>query len=386
MNTIMKPYILFSILFLTSCLQDNLSVSPYFLRTDQNEVILKFRAKKSGGVIARVSKDGMKSIEHQKEFGKKKVVEINLGKQLCNEEMIVVLSSSDYPTFEGIEKKIPAYPCKDEITFGIISDTQTNKKRHRAIGEQLKTYSNLSFNLHLGDVVDYAVHQYQWKKYFDQAGPTYLEKTPIVAAIGNHSYYNIFAKWVGKGPVAKKFGEYLRWEGSPEIGYISLVFPQFEMIAFNSILEKLTEDEVKKQWSWLEGRLKSALEENRPVILGMHYSPFTSSNASFIDKDSTTIREVMVPLLEKYKVKLVLTGHTHLYERLYKNGVHYIVAGPAGGRKAKVDRKDEFQVLVKPGVDTFGTVSVNEKRILVKTMNKKNEVIDSLRIDLKWRK
>jgi len=382
-----KLLFLISLIFLTSCLEEIFSVSPYFLRTDQNEIVLKFRSKKSGDVIVKVfKKKGENNFfplnEFKKDLLKKKVIEINLGKQLCDEEMKVTLSSSALPSLLALERSIPTYPCKKEITFGIISDTQTNKNRHRAIGEQLKTYQDLSFNLHLGDVVDYAFHQYQWKKFFDQAGPTYLEKTPILSAIGNHAFYNIFAKWVGKGPVPDKYKDYMRWDGSPEIGYISLVFPQFEMIAINSILEKLSDEQIKAQWAWLEKKLLVARALKRPIIIGMHYSPYTSSSSSFDSEAAETLRREMVPLLEKYGVKLVLTGHTHLFERLFKNGVHYIVAGPAGGRKERPDRKDEYQILVKPGVDTFGIVSINDERILVKTLNEKNEVIDSLRIDL----
>ncbi len=250
------------------------------MRTDKNEIILKFRAKKAGAILVKVSKNnGEKLYDLKKEFDKKEVVEINLGQQLCDEEMIVLLSSADFPTIEGIEKTIPRYPCEEELIRGIINNTQSNKKRHRNIGEQLKPY-------------------------------------------------NLFAKWVGKRPVADKFGKYMRWDGSPEIGYINLVFPQFEMIIINSILEKLTGEEIKKQWEWLEERLIEADKAKRPVIVAMHYSPYHSTHpAESFAKIEAILRSKMVPLLEKYKVKLALTGHTHLYERLYKNGVHYIGAG-----------------------------------------------------------
>lgn len=382
-----KSLLLISVVFLSSCLKDVFSVHPYFLRTDKNQIVLKFRPKKSGSIVVKVfKKKGQKNFlpinELKKDFSKKIVTEVNVGKQDCGEELKILLYSSDFPSLEGIERSFPSYPCNDEITFGIISDTQTNKKRHRAIGEKLKTYENLSFNLHLGDVVDYAVHQYQWKKFFDQAGPTYLGKTPIISVVGNHAFYNIFAKWVGKGPVPDQFREYMRWDGSPKIGYISLVYPQFEMITINSILEKLTKEEIKSQWIWLEEKLILAQQYNRPVIVGMHYSPYCSNVGGFNGKDEKILRKEMIPLLEKYKVKLVLTGHTHTYERLFKNGVHYIIQGPAGGRKGKPDRKDDYTVLIKPGIDTFGIVSVNKERILVKTLNNKNETIDSLRIGL----
>ena len=38
-----------------------------------------------------------------------------------------------------------------------------------------------------------------------------------------------------------------------------------------------------------------------------------------------------MPLFEGLGVQLVLSGHTHLYERSVKDGVNYLVGGPAGG-------------------------------------------------------
>ena len=45
----------------------------------------------------------------------------------------------------------------------------------------------------------------------------------------------------------------------------------------------------------------------------------------------TPLRADYVPLFERYGVALVLTGHTHVYERSEHNGIHYVVGGPAGG-------------------------------------------------------
>jgi hypothetical protein len=39
------------------------------------------------------------------------------------------------------------------------------------------------------------------------------------------------------------------------------------------------------------------------------------------------VAENWVPKFEQSNVALVVRGHAHLYERLFKNGVHYLVAG-----------------------------------------------------------
>ena len=46
---------------------------------------------------------------------------------------------------------------------------------------------------------------------------------------------------------------------------------------------------------------------------------------------SPVMRSRLVTLLERYHVDLVLSGHQHNYQRGFKNGVHYITCGGAGG-------------------------------------------------------
>ena len=68
-------------------------------------------------------------------------------------------------------------------------------------------------------------------------------------------------------------------------------------------------------------------------------------------------------ILEKYKVPLVLSGHTHMYERSYKNGVHYIVAGPAGGRPASLIVKNRYMKFLDKDSLTFTKIKYAFSRL-----------------------
>lgn len=75
---------------------------------------------------------------------------------------------------------------------------------------------------------------------------------------------------------------------------------------------------------WLEDDLKDAQKRDpRYTFLFVHTPPYCEL---WIDGEDF-LRENMVPLLEKYGVDAVFSGHTHEYERGYKEHVHYVITG-----------------------------------------------------------
>ena len=75
---------------------------------------------------------------------------------------------------------------------------------------------------------------------------------------------------------------------------------------------------------WLEDDLKSkANKKARYTFLFIHVPPYCEL---WIDGD-VDLRRKLVPLLEEYGVDAVFSGHTHEYERGYKEHVHYVITG-----------------------------------------------------------
>jgi acid phosphatase type 7 len=76
---------------------------------------------------------------------------------------------------------------------------------------------------------------------------------------------------------------------------------------------------------WLEKDLKA--NKQKWTIVYWHHPPYTmASRNSDIEVDLKTIREGVVPLLDKYKVDMVLNGHSHVYERSQMMKGHYGLA------------------------------------------------------------
>jgi len=359
------------------------TISPYTVRADNGDIYLKFQTKKTAkvNIVAyRDNDENNTSLNEEKLAHRKKVMSFRLGKQNCDDTLGYKISFlSRRKSIQVIDRQLPKFECKieDKFTFGFISDTQQGTKKHQKvtniIEKRLKEIK-VNFLLHTGDVVHKGADNKEWLTYFGVA-QRYLKGLPIVAAVGNHAYQ-------GKkenGIVPDLFKKYMRWKGSEKVGYQTALFPHFQLVIINSNFDKIGEH-VEQQKKWLEDTLREAQREGRPVIVGMHHPPFASSMMT-ITKEMVTLRKQYVPLFEKYGVKLVLNGHTHMYERSFQNGVHYVIAGPAGGTRAMPLGTNPNRVFAKFLAMTFSTITVTKGRIALRSWDHHDKNIDNLEIN-----
>lgn len=346
-------------------------VNPYLVLSDKKDLILKFELKNKSHLKLEMDS----KIIRDQVFEAKVVQEINLGEQACGKKISFSLNDKQID--------LANTACDEEVTFGFLGDTQKRPERHNLMAFQVERIieSNpLSFVINLGDLVEKGMIFSEWDDFFKAANP-YLKNTPMVAALGNHEFEKKLGRYkpTKDEPLPKFFKDYFRWEGSPELGYYSIQFEFFTLVVFNSNLTVYTKEELDKQWAWVEETLKKNFLENRRVILGMHHAPFTSDEF-YSSKEAVILREKLVPLVEKYKVKVVLSGHCHLYERSYVNGVHYIITGPSGGTFRNLVRENPYVEKVLPEKMTFGLVRVNSQEISIKIFDQENNILDELKI------
>ncbi|MBG07769.1 MAG: hypothetical protein CME68_03365 [Halobacteriovoraceae bacterium] len=368
--------------------KDLFKIWPYTLRTDKGEVLLKFRLNKNKKLVLKIKREtqeGEDLKERILKVSKKKVYTFKLGTQKCGESLEYKLVSHDDPEVILESHYLKAFSCGDGRTsfkFLMMSDTQENNERHQKLGEMISKKmkkQKISFVLNTGDVVQNGGKDDDWVSFF-KAGKSYLSKYPIVAALGNHAFYRERGK---KTSMPNNFSRYLRWLESPKLGYFSLEFPNFALVIFNSNFAKLKKEQEKNQWKWFEERLKHYKEKELPTFVAMHYPPFSSS-AFNLSSSARTLRKMMLPLIEKYGVKIVFSGHTHIYERSFKDNIHYIIGGPSGGKFIRSTySKNEFKKFMLPNTPTFTLVSVKKDYVSLKTYNAEGKLIDALRVDLK---
>ena len=71
-----------------------------------------------------------------------------------------------------------------------------------------------------------------------------------------------------------------------------------------------------------------------------------------------------------------------MFERYFKDGVNYLVAGPAGGRVNRATLKNEYQQVFDAKSLTFTKIKYSNKTFKLETYNQDNILIDQLFINL----
>ncbi len=109
-----------------------------------------------------------------------------------------------------------------------------------------------------------------------------------------------------------------------------------------------------EQIKWFEDELKNSGEDWK--IAYFHHPLYSSGGRHGSD---TALRDVLEPLLVKYNVSVVFTGHDHFYERVKpQKGIAHFVIGSAG--KLAAGDLDKNSTITARGFDTDYAFLVGE--------------------------
>jgi 3',5'-cyclic AMP phosphodiesterase CpdA len=134
-----------------------------------------------------------------------------------------------------------------------------------------------------------------------------------------------------------------------------------------------------QQMAWLENALKSAGESWK--ICYFHH-PLYSDGATH--GSDVNLRVVLEPLFVKYGVKVVFSGHDHIYERITpQKGIQYFVSGAAGQvRKGDLRRSP----MTASGFDEDGSfmlVEILGNDLWFEAASRTGQVVDSGSVHLR---
>lgn len=233
--------------------------------------------------------------------------------------------------------------------------------------------------LHLGDIV-YRSHEYNndiffnWNlKYFRPFAPL-LAQMPHYATPGNHD----------QEPSARLDGEYAYYTIYPPLDddetrrdWFSVDVNGIQFISLNSQLFYISREERDRQNAWLDAQLARPDVQYRVVLT--HIPPYNSGDVH--QWDGQPLVEQWVPRFQEAGVKLVLSGHAHLYERLHREGIHYIVAGNGShslyGRGERLRGSEVFHS--RTG---FALLDLYEDRVDVTALSVEGDVMDQAELPL----
>ena len=180
----------------------------------------------------------------------------------------------------------------NDINFIAAGDWNCNKETEKTINKMTKLEPE--FILGLGDYTFENISPQCW---FDISEPI-NDKMKI--AIGNHdldsqtSYHQLLDHYNLQEP------------------YYSFNFHNIHFLAISS---EHPFEEASKQYEFIKNDLEESLQDPSILwrIVFMHKPMYTS--ATFDEEDSKELRDTFHELFERYKIDLVLSGHTQYYQR-----------------------------------------------------------------------
>lgn len=193
----------------------------------------------------------------------------------------------------------------EPFRFLYFGDAQNDVKSlwSRVLRQAYLTAPDARFLIHAGDLINRANRDGEWGEWFGAAG-WMNGMIPVVPTPGNHEYE------AGSDQV-RRLSRHWRPQftlpqngprGLEETAY-SLDYQGVRIVSLNS------NEKQAEQVEWLEERLRD--NPNRWTVLTFHHPLFSTARG----RDNRRLRELWLPIIERYRVDLVLQGHDHTYGR-----------------------------------------------------------------------
>jgi hypothetical protein len=272
---------------------------------------------------------------------------------------------------------------EEKFSFIYFGDPQIGLKSEwpRVIRKAYQQLPDCRFMLYAGDLINRAERDVEWDEWF-KAGSYLYAMVPQIMTPGNHDYngLSLDSHW------NKQFTLPSNGPAGLDGTCYFIDYPNLRLISFDSAAGSELRDEkgilLQAQKSWLDSVLQT--NTKKWVIVTTHL-PFYSTKES---RDNPQLRRNFQPLLEKYKVDLVLTGHDHSYGRGrasdnpdIKPTVVYVVS--VGGPKQYPSGNKKWMEKNGSNMELFQTISIDGKSLSFKSYTADGSLFDEFRIDRK---
>lgn len=239
----------------------------------------------------------------------------------------------------------------EPFRFLVYSDTQENHDRHKLVADRMASEKDVAFAIHLGDLVQ-DPSPLQWK-YFFTSSAAVLCNMCFYPVIGNHerdsqSYYDLFELPKGGGRDGDQWWSF--WWGD-----VLLVGLDSDL----STLSYRNFSVFDEETAWL----KTVLAQDARFKFIFFHHPIYSSN---IDEKQNLLAILWEPIFLDHHVTAVFSGHIHLYEHIWRNGIHYFVAGGGGGTFSRLrEPRVEGSIFAATHILHYLRVDVEHDRVRV---------------------
>ncbi|HTM52316.1 MAG TPA: metallophosphoesterase [Bryobacteraceae bacterium] len=244
----------------------------------------------------------------------------------------------------------------DSIRFAVIGDSGTGEKAQYDVArtmEECRRVFPFTFVLMLGDNIYGSDTAADFKAKFEAPYKPLLDAgVKFYASLGNHDNPNQrFYKPFNMG----------------ERRYYNFKFGNAEFFALDSTYMD------PAQLDWIRQQLRDSKADWK--ICYFHHPLYTEAKFHGPDKD---LRARLEPIFRQYGVRVVLSGHEHVYERIKpQNGIDYFVLGSSGQLRYKNLRK--HSTATAKGFDTeqtFMIIQIAADELDFQTLSKTGVTVD----------
>ena len=211
----------------------------------------------------------------------------------------------------------PAPNARRPFRFLAWGDSGTgNSSQFDVAARMEEVFPQAAFALGLGDLVYPNGEAENYDPRFFTPYQKLFRTTAIWPTMGNHDaatangapYYDAFHLPTDSGAPGSPSGTELYYSFDHGMAHFVCVDSQISNHAVGSAM-----------YRWLEDDLEHAnAEGKRWLVVFMHHPPYSKgTHDSDAEPYLVALREALVPLFEAQGVDLVLTGHSHVYERSY---------------------------------------------------------------------
>ncbi|NIT52384.1 MAG: hypothetical protein GWO41_06500, partial [candidate division Zixibacteria bacterium] len=209
-------------------------------------------------------------------------------------------------------------------------DSGTGNKNAKRVRDAYKNYTGLrktDLILLLGDNAYSNGTDEEYQKKFFEIYPDLIRNSPVWPCLGNHDSASSDSS-TQTGPYFDMFTIPVKGEaGGVPTGteaYYSFDYANVHFICLDSF--DTDRSSGGAMMTWLKADLKATSQEW--IIAFWHHPPYTrTGHNSDHSQWSIEMRQNALPLLEQFGADLVLSGHSHAYERSFYLDGHY---GPSG--------------------------------------------------------
>lgn len=261
---------------------------------------------------------------------------------------------------DGVFRTAPDKPAP--FSFVAYGDTRTDFLTHRLVARRIRDTA-CDLIIHTGDLTAAGAFRSYHTEFFNPLSDV-IDHIPIATQTGNHDkiwdIYHALLPMPGNG----------RW--------YSFDYGNVHFVALDSAAEF---DERAEQLAWLDKDLAASKADWKVVFY--HYPTYDTSR-----RHTAEGRQDFAPLFRKHGVDLVLTGHSHGYQRLRpmftrgeneKHPITYMVIA-GGGAPLQAMESSDYQASAAKAY-CFTRFDVDGGKMTGRTFDQDGRLIDNFVLD-----